>query len=132
MLGFSLGEIVTLLFAIAICLGLVIAWIVRSEARRAISRDEIRKLRTRLGKAERERIMLLEDMEQLKEYAIAAETSEGAASDEGSRKAAPNKMVLKKMVEKNDSLEKEIAALKTELEQAKSSLEEVYKALVEQ
>ena len=40
-------------------------------------------------------------------------------------------MVLKKMVEKNEALEQEIAALKKELGDAKSSLEEVYKALVQ-
>lgn len=129
MLGFSLGEIVILFFAIAICLGLVIAWILRSEASRSAYRSELKKLKAHLDNLEHEKTLLLEEMEDLKDYAVASESAD--ASGEGARKAGPNKMVLKKMVEKNEALEKEIAALRKELGEAKSSLEEVYKALVQ-
>lgn len=129
MLGFGLGEIITLFFAIAICLGLVIAWILSSESSRRSFRGEIKKLKAQLDNAQREKVILAEEMESFRDYAVSAGSAE--ASGDGSKKAGPNTMVLKKMVEKNEALEKEIAALKKELGDAKSSLEEVYKALVQ-
>ena len=128
MLGFSLGEVVILFFAIAICLGLVIAWILKSEASRNAYRNELRKLKAHLENSESENVLLLEEMHNLQGYA-GAEAAD--ASGEGGKKAGPSTMVLKKMVEKNETLEKELAALRKELGEAKSSLEEVYKALVQ-
>lgn len=131
MSGFGIGEITALFFAIAICLGLVIAWILRSEANRTILRGDVRKLKERLDNAEREKVMLIEDMDKLKDFAVASESADVSGPDEGGKKAGPNKMVLKRMVEKNEALEREIEALKAELDEAKGSLEEVYKALVQ-
>jgi len=131
MLGFSLGEVVILFFAIAICLGLVIAWMLKSETSRTAYRSELKKLKAHLDGAEREKELLREEMQSLQGYAVASESADAAAGGEGGKKAGPSTMVLKKMVEKNESLEKEIAALKKELGEAKSSLEEVYKALVQ-
>ena len=132
MLGFSLGEVVILFFAIAICLGLVIVWILKSETSRTAYRNELKKLKARLDSAGREKELLLEEMQNLQDYTAASDTADASgAGGEGGKKAGPSTMVLKKMVEKNESLEKEIAALKKELGEAKSSLEEVYKALVQ-
>jgi len=129
MLGFGLGEIVILFFAIAICLGLVIAWILKSETSRAAYRNELKKLKAHLDSAGREKELLREEIQNLQGYAVASESAD--ASGEGGKKAGPSTMVLKKMIEKNESLEKEITALRKELGEAKSSLEEVYKALVQ-
>ena len=132
MLGFGLGEVVILFFAIAICLGLVIAWMLKSETSRTAYRSELKKLKAHLDNAGREKALLLEEMQNLQDNTAASESADAsAAGGEGPKKTGPSTMVLKKMVEKNESLEKEIAALKKELGEAKSSLEEVYKALVQ-
>jgi uncharacterized membrane-anchored protein YhcB (DUF1043 family) len=122
MLGFNLAEVVTLFFAVSICLGLVITWILKSEASRNIFRNEMKKLKAQLDKAERDRVILLEEMEGCRDL---------AASGEPGNKSAPSNAALKGMAERNEAIEKEISQLKAELEDAKSSLEEVYKALVQ-
>ncbi|MCM8760675.1 MAG: hypothetical protein NC938_07210 [Candidatus Omnitrophica bacterium] len=121
MLGFSLAEAVLLFFAISICLGLVIAWILKSEASRNVFRREVMKLKSQIDKLERDRAILLEEMENARAGAPVEEIGKNAIT------AA----ALKEMADKNDALEREIARLKAELQDAKSSLEEVYKALVQ-
>jgi len=127
MLGFGIGEVVSFFVIVAVCLGVVIAWVVRSEANRKLVRSEIKRMRSQVESSEREKFMLLEEMESLKDLALSSD-AEGPAAE----KTSGSKVLIKKLMEKSEGLEGENAKLKAELKETRSSLEEVYKALCEQ
>lgn len=123
MTGVGMGELVWLILAVLLGLGVVITWIIKAEASRNFFRKEVKKLKTQLEASESEKIMMVEDMKAFKE-------SSGAhANPEASGDADSGKAVIGRMVEKVAELEKENEKLRRELGEAKSSLEEVYKAL---
>lgn len=105
MLDIGLANITMFFVIIGICLIFIITWIIKSEARVNLCKDEIKKLKGALDASERERFVLSEKMANLE----AAPPSEDTA-------------VV-------DSLKEENAKLRNELAVARSSLEEVYKAL---
>ena len=84
-------------------LAFVIAWIIKSEAKINVCKKEIIKLKTELASSEREKFAIAEKL-------VAAE---GAGTG-------------------SEDLAGENIRLKNELAEAKSSLEEVYKALLSQ
>ena len=127
MLGFGIGEVVSFFVIVAACLGVVIAWVVRSEANRKLVRSEIKRMRSQVESSEREKFMLIEEMESLKDLALSSD-AEGPVAE----KASGSKVLIKKLMEKSEGLEEENANLKAELKETRSSLEEVYKALCEQ
>jgi septal ring factor EnvC (AmiA/AmiB activator) len=92
---------------IGISLIFVVTWILKSENRINACKDEMKKLKTDLDSSERERFVLSEKIANLK----ASGDSSGPAIE---------------------SLKEENRKLKKELSEAKSSLEEVYKALAKE
>ena len=102
MSGSGIGELIWLVIAVLLGLGVVIAWIVKSEASRNLLRDEMQKLKSQLASIECEKSIMIEEM--------------NASGTSGSSGRA-------------EELEKDNTRLKQELAEARSSLEEVYKAL---
>ena len=125
MSGIGLMEIIPFFVATAICLGLVIMWMVSSESKRNICKAEIVKLKTQVDTLEKEKMSLVDSV------SSAAAAKNGRDPADEARIAEDEEMILV-LKEKNEALEKERESLKSELAEAKSSLEEVYKALVEQ
>ena len=103
MLDSGLANVTMFFVIIGIALIFVVTWILKSEARVNVCKDEIKKLRADLDSSERERFVLTE---KIANFEIAP-----AANDAG------------------EALGEENRKLKKELAEAKASLEEVYKAL---
>ena len=123
MTGVGMGELIWLILAVLLGLGVVITWIIKAEVSRNFFKVEVKKLRSQLEAAEREKIMMIEEVHAFKESAATPVSAEAPGD------AEPGKMMIGKMMERAGELEKENEALKKELNEAKSSLEEVYKAL---
>ncbi len=121
MTGTGVMELIWLVVAVLFGLGVVITWIIKSESSRNFLKAEIKKLKAQIGAFEREKTIMIEEMHAL--------GSGAPAGGDGSSPASQNSMALGKMAERIDELEGENARLKKELNEAKSSLEEVYKAL---
>jgi len=117
MVAFGAIEIASFLIATAIVFVLVTLWILKSEVNRNIFRNELKKLRSQIESSEREKFLLAEEVDEIKS---AEPAPEGSAR------------LVKTIISKNENLEAENARLKKELDEAKGSLEEVYKALCEQ
>ncbi len=116
---------VTMFFVIiGIALVFVVAWILKSEARVGVCKNQINKLKADLESSERERFLLAEKSAGLE----AAKGQEGAADAQG-KDTSLLENSLAEALEKADVLKAENKKLKKELSEAKSSLEEVYKAL---
>jgi hypothetical protein len=129
MVAFGSLDIALFLLATATAFVLVTLWILKSDQGKDVYRSEIKKLKSQIEDSEREKYLLAEEVDTLKntEFAPAvSETAVVAAKPEGSEK------LVKTIIAKNEALEEENAKLKGELAEAKSSLEEVYKALCEQ
>jgi outer membrane murein-binding lipoprotein Lpp len=118
-------EIVPFFIATAICLGLVIMWMVSSESKRNICKAEITKLKTQVDALEKEKMALIDN-------ASSVQGPSGGRDPADEVRIAEDEEMILVLKEKNEALEKENKSLKDELAEAKSSLEEVYKALVEQ
>jgi predicted RNase H-like nuclease (RuvC/YqgF family) len=125
MSGIGLMEIIPFFVATAICLGLVIMWMLSSESKRNICKAEIVKLKTQVDALEKEKMALIDNA------SGAQSANKGRDPADEARIAEDEEMILV-LKEKTEALEKENKSLKAELAEAKSSLEEVYKALVEQ
>ena len=124
MTGVSIGELIWLILAVLLGLGVVIVWIIKAEVSRNFFKVEVKKLKSQLGAAEREKIMMIEEMQAFKDTVASAPFAGSAQSDTGS-----GNLVIGKMMERAGELEKDNDRLKRELNEARSSLEEVYKAL---
>ena len=103
MLDLGLANITMFFVIIGISLIFVATWIIKSEARVNICKDEIKKVKSELEISERERFVLSEKVANL----AAAIPADGA----------------------EDALKAENKKLKKDLAEANASLEEVYKAL---
>jgi hypothetical protein len=129
MLAVGSLDIALFLLATATAFVLVTLWILKSDQGKDIYRSEIKKLKSQIEDSEREKYLLAEEVDTLKSAEFAPSGSEASAvapKPEGSEK------LVKTIIAKNETLEQENAKLKVELAEAKSSLEEVYKALCEQ
>jgi predicted RNase H-like nuclease (RuvC/YqgF family) len=123
MTGVGIRELVWLVLVVLLGLGVVITWIIKSELSRNFFKSEIKKLKSQLASAEREKVMMIEEMQAFKDAATVP-SEESAQGDTGS-----GNLVIGKMMERARELEKDNDRLKRELNEARSSLEEVYKAL---
>ena len=123
MSGAGVTELIWLLLAVLVGLGVVIAWIIKSEAGRNFLKAEIKRLKFALEAAEREKDMMVEEMQA---FTGGTGAPSGAQSSDN---MLHDNIAIGKMVEKIEGLEKDNAKLKKELDEARSSLEEVYKAL---
>ena len=126
MLELGTAEI-TLFFTFAIiCLIFVITWVVKSEAKRNTCKEEIKRLKAQMETAERERFILLEKNESLRNTVF---TPEAAQKDSGAEGRIAGELAMQDMKKRNEALGEENERLKKELQEARASLEEVYKAL---
>ena len=121
MAGFGAGELIWLVVAVILALGVVITWIMKAESSRKVFRTEVSRLKSQLDELEREKIAMADEVESFKN-AMGSSAAASGGSGAGSAVAA-------KMAEKIGQLERERESLKKELSEARSSLEEVYKAL---
>lgn len=123
MAGFGSGELIWLVVAALLALGVVITWIMKAESSRKVFRAEVSRLNSQLDELEREKIAMVDEVEAFKN---AAGSSVGGTQPNG---GGVSSAVAAKMAERVGELEKENANLKSELNEARSSLEEVYKAM---
>jgi predicted RNase H-like nuclease (RuvC/YqgF family) len=107
MIGTGFTGLIVFVSLVGACLLFVIAWIIKSEAKIGVCKSEIQRLKGELTMNERERFALIEKL-----------GADDAGSDDDFRPKG--------------ELESENERLKKELSEAKSSLEEVYKALLSQ
>jgi len=125
----------------------IAAWVIKSEARVNLAKEQIKTLRARLESGERERYLLSEKMSDLAtpapvqaEVKQADEEPEARSKDKGASKKKLEKALediealendKKAILKDKEAFEAENGKLKLELEEAKASLAEVYKALCE-
>jgi len=119
----GLANVTMFFVIIGISLVFVMTWIIKSEARIAVCKNQINKLKADLESSERERFLLAEKAASLG-AANAQDSAGGQFKDTGDLERQ-----LAEALEKSDTLKAENKKLKKELAEAKSSLEEVYKAL---
>jgi len=120
---FGMSDVATFFTAIGVCFVFAAVWMIASERRRTVLRLEMRKLKALNESYEREKFMLLEK--------IGALEGSSAKSDQDiwSIGADETEKMLEEARKKIDTMEAENYRLKKELEEARGSLEEVYKAL---
>ena len=117
MLEIGLINIAAFFVIIGVCLIFIAAWIIKSESRINICREEIARLKNQVAGLEREKSGLLEKL------------SSQEIAPSGSADSPSSDLELKEALDRNELLEAENKKLKRELSEAKKSLEEVYKAL---
>ncbi|MDD5428375.1 MAG: hypothetical protein PHI58_03945 [Candidatus Omnitrophica bacterium] len=123
MLDSGLANVTMFFVIIGISLIFVVTWILKSESRVNVCKDEIKKLKNDLDASERERFVLSEKVANLG----AGNMMDGVASQD--KNTAKLESRLEEAISKNNALKDENKKLKKELSEAKASLEEVYKAL---
>ena len=123
MAGFGSGELIWLIVAALLALGVVITWIMKAESSRNVFRAEVGRLKSQLDELEREKIVMADEVEAFKN--TAGSSAGGSQPGGGGVSGA----VAAKMAERVGELEKENASLRSEVNEARSSLEEVYKAM---
>ncbi len=119
MAGFGAGELIWLVVAALLALGVVITWILKAESSRNVFRVEVNRLKSQLDELEREKMVMVDEVEAFKNSMDSSSSSQGQ----------PDGAIVAKMAGKVGELERENEKLKKELGEARSSLEEVYKAL---
>ena len=133
MLGLGINDVVIFFVTIGVCLAFVIIWIIKAESRRNIFKDAMAKLKARVDAAERDKFMLSEKIESLEKNP--APISPGPVDTKKVGKDSiglkQNALLLMQALKQNEELEKENKKLKLEVDEAKVSLEDIYKALVE-
>ena len=126
MLDFGITNVILFLLIVGACLFFVVAWILKSETGMNGYRSELTRLKGRLDSSEREKFMLSERVTD------SVPSDPPAVSDAELKHAAEEKStLLLQALEQNSSLENENKKLKLELADARISLEEIYKALVD-
>ena len=123
MLDSGLANVTMFFVIIGICLIFIITWIIKSEARVSVFKDEIKKLKNDLDISERERFVLSEKIANLE----ARTPADGFIPQD--KDIAELENHLNEALQNNNALKDENKKFKKELAEAKASLEEVYKAL---
>lgn len=131
MLELGMANFTMFFVIIAIGLIFVIAWIFKSEARINHAKQEMAKLNEEIESYQREKFSLTEKISALESARARAEETAGIAVPQSAASGVPEGVMLE-MSKKNEALEEENRRLKEELGEAKTSLEEVYKALSSQ
>jgi len=119
----GLANITMYFVIIGICIIFVVTWIIRSEARINVCKDEMKRLKTGLENSEREKFVLSEKVANMSTAQASGEFTPPIADTS----ELENKLTLE--IAKNGELAEENKKLKKEFAEAKSSLAEVYKAL---
>jgi len=134
MVELGIANIAMFFVIVGICLIFVVVWIVKSESRINLCKAEINRLKAQVESAEREKFSLSEKVASL-ESAGPYNPMIGQGGDTPSASLhtgdgdAP--ALLLQALEQNSNLEKENRKLKAELDEATKSLEDIYKALVD-
>ena len=131
MLESGISNIAMFFVIVGVCVIFVVVWIIKSESRVTIAKEQIKALRLRLEAGERERYMLSEKLSAVEgapraEQGVLDSKEESQAKDKG----VSNKK-LEDLLKAKEALEEENKKLKSELAEATASLAEVYKALCE-
>lgn len=119
---FRMSDMMTFFMVIGIAIIFVAVWMVTSERRRNILKAEIKKLKIQQESYEREKFILLEKITLLENTQSLSDQANWAANPELERSLEESRERLNVLQSEND-------ALKRELNEARGSLEEVYKAL---
>ncbi|MFA6320323.1 MAG: hypothetical protein WCY36_00510 [Candidatus Omnitrophota bacterium] len=119
----GLANVTMFFVIIGISLIFVITWILKSESRINVCKEEMTKLKNDLDASERERFVLAEKIANLESMKMA----DGFIPQD--KDTAELQSRLNDALSKNSALKDENKKMKKELSEAKASLEEVYKAL---
>ena len=131
MLESGISNIMMFFVIVGVAVIFIVTWIIKSESRVAVAKDQIKTLRLRLEAGERERYMLSEKLSAVETAPRVAEKA--SISKEGPRfeDDGVSKRKLAEAIKIKEALEEENGKLKSELAEATASLAEVYKALCE-
>jgi len=135
MLESGVSNIMMFFVIVGVAVIFIVVWIIKSESRVTIAKDQIKALRSRLEAGERERYMLSEKLSAVD----GAPQIEAAGVFNLKENPQPkDNGLVEKMLEDaekekkaKEALEEENRKLKSELVEATASLAEVYKALCE-
>ena len=119
-----MSDVISFSIIIGACLFFIALWIMKADSKRDVLKEEVIRLKNKAEAYERENIMLKERVES----PAAAQGSSIGADSKGLQQSSGLLMQSMKQIE---DLEKENRRLKSELDDAKGSLEEIYKAIVE-
>lgn len=128
MSGFGMSDVIIFFAAVGICLAIAIIWVIMSERRGSILKNETKRLISQLESSEREKFIISERLSN-PEAAMTSAADQNEACKKLRQKEEEAVFRLAKAAKENDALEKENRKLKSELAEARKSLEEVYKAL---
>jgi len=147
MLESGISNITMFFVIVGVAVLFVVVWIIKSESRVTIAKEQIKALRLRLEAGERERYMLSEKLSSIDGAPRPEQDVFGSEEPKLSSKDKPKKKSedvsraeealkeetrkLKDALKARDALETENNKLKSELAEATASLAEVYKALCE-
>ena len=131
MLESGISNITMFFVIVGVCVIFVVIWIIKSEARVTIAKDQINALRLRLEANERERYMLAEKLSAVEGAPRQEENASATKEDTQSKDKGVSKKKLEEALKTKEALEGENKRLKSELAEATTSLAEVYKALCE-
>jgi len=120
MLESGIANLTMFFVIVGMCLIFVAMWIIKSETRLRSARSEVERLKAQNETSERENFTLSEKVESME--GVWLETSPDAPSED----------LLQEMYRQNQDLGNENKKLREELDEAKNSLEEVFKALSSQ
>ena len=132
MFKLGLAEITLFFTTTIICIIFVVTWIVNAERKRKACKEQIKKLKNQIETIEREKFILAEKIENLNNTEFTPQTIQDMPSPETIAKSAENEILIKDLTQNCEALEEENKRLKQEFEEAKNSLEEVYRALVKE
>ena len=130
MLESGISNITMFFVIVGVCVIFVVVWIIKSESRVTIAKEQIKALRLRLEAGERERYMLSEKLSAV-EGAPRAQEDISAGEDPQAKEKGVSKKKFEEILKAKEALEEENKKLKSELAEATASLAEVYKALCE-
>ena len=148
MLESGISNITMFFVIVGVAVIFVVVWIIKSESRVTIAKEQIKSLRLRLEAGERERYMLSEKLSSVDGAPRAEQDvfgseevpkplSKGKPKEESGDVSRVEEALkeetrkLKEALNANAALETENKKLKAELAEATTSLAEVYKALCE-
>lgn len=131
MLESGISNIVTFFMIAGVAVIFVVLWIIKSESRVNMARDQIKSLRSRLEANERERYMLAEKLSASEESPRVEAEEPPTKIGAQTKDKGVSKKKLDDAVKAKEALEEENKKLKADLAEATSSLAEVYKALCE-
>lgn len=125
MLDLGLANVTMFFMIIGISIIFVIAWMIKSESKINLGREEMKRLKGQVEAVEREKFALMEKIASIQNSPDKGRTPTMVLG----QNAATLELRIQETTKKNRILEDENKKLKEELSEAKSSLEEVYKAL---